>query len=58
MQLAPEHIAALDSLSEPTLNFPAAMLRNSPNTAHAGATVNGEPTAARALAPTNDADRY
>lgn len=45
LQLLPAHVATLDKLSEPTLNFPSQLLRTlSPNAAHAGATVNGVPS--------------
>ena len=44
--LSADQIASLDALTQPTLNFPADLLRNlSLNLAHAGATVNGEPSA-------------
>ncbi|PYR27618.1 MAG: aldo/keto reductase, partial [Acidobacteria bacterium] len=37
-----EHIAALDRVSEPSLNFPTPFLRAAASIMHAGATVNGE----------------
>ena len=40
--LTPEHIAALDRVSEPSLNFPTPFLRMAGSIMHAGATVNGE----------------
>jgi aryl-alcohol dehydrogenase-like predicted oxidoreductase len=40
--LKPEHIAALDRASEPSLNFPTPFLRMATSIMHAGATVNGE----------------
>jgi aryl-alcohol dehydrogenase-like predicted oxidoreductase len=44
--LSADQIASLDVLTQPTLNFPADLLRHlSLNLAHAGATVNGEPSA-------------
>ena len=43
--LSADQIASLDALTQPTLNFPADLLKNlSLNLAHAGATVNGEPS--------------
>ncbi|MGH3771499.1 MAG: aldo/keto reductase [Pseudonocardiaceae bacterium] len=54
VQLAPEHVAALDSLSEPTLNFPAVYLLHAPDFAHAGATVNGESSVALPFVPATD----
>jgi aryl-alcohol dehydrogenase-like predicted oxidoreductase len=56
--LRPEQVAALDALSQPTLNFPAAFLRNSAMIAHNGATVNGERSTRWPMSPTGDADRY
>lgn len=50
LTLAPEHIAALDRLSQPTLNFPAPLLRMASAVIHAGATVNGEPSQAWPMA--------
>ena len=40
--LKPEHKAALDRISEPSLNFPTPFLRMATSIMHAGATVNGE----------------
>jgi diketogulonate reductase-like aldo/keto reductase len=53
--LSSDQIASLDALTQPTLNFPADLLRNqSLDLAHAGATVNGEPsTRPPLLLPTN-----
>ena len=43
--LTSEHIAALDAVSEPSLNFPAPFLKSMGNSVmHAGAMVNGEPS--------------
>jgi aryl-alcohol dehydrogenase-like predicted oxidoreductase len=43
--LSSDQIASLDALTQPTLNFPADLLKNmSLSLAHAGATVNGEPS--------------
>ena len=42
--LKPEHIAALDRVSEPSLSFPTPFLRMATSIMHAGATVNGEPS--------------
>lgn len=43
--LTSEHIAALDAVSEPALNFPAPFLKSMGNSVmHAGAVVNGEPS--------------
>jgi len=56
--LAPDEIASLDKLSQPTLNFPATFLKSAGMFMHAGATVNGEKSIAWLLAPKNDAERY
>jgi len=58
LTLGPEHLAALDALSQPALNFPAAFLRNSAMIAHNGATVNGERSTAWPMSPRSDAERY
>ena len=56
--LSPAEIAALDKLSQPTLNFPAPFLKAAGMFMHAGATVNGEPSMVWPLAPKSDAERY
>ncbi len=59
LQLTPEHIASLDAISKPVLNFPAEFNANlSPNFEHAGATVNGVPSKLGSNVPTDDAQRY
>jgi aryl-alcohol dehydrogenase-like predicted oxidoreductase len=50
--------AALDRVSKPTLNFPAAFLEFAPSFMHAGAIVNGEPSQVPPMMPKNDAERY
>jgi diketogulonate reductase-like aldo/keto reductase len=50
--------AALDRVSEPTLNFPAGFLAFAPSFMHAGATVNGEPSQVPPQMPKSDAERY
>ena len=42
LQLRPEHLGALNRVSEPSLNFPANMLRRVNAFMHHGATINGE----------------
>jgi len=56
--LTPEDSAALDTLSQPTLNFPAIFLKAAGMFMHAGATVNGEPSIIWPLSPKTDAERY
>jgi aryl-alcohol dehydrogenase-like predicted oxidoreductase len=58
LELAPDEIAALARLSEPSLNFPANFLKVANMFMHAGATVNGEPSQQWPLLPKNDAERY
>jgi aryl-alcohol dehydrogenase-like predicted oxidoreductase len=49
VRLAPEHVQALDAVSTPVLNFPAAFLAGSVNFMHNGLTVNGVPSQAMDL---------
>jgi aryl-alcohol dehydrogenase-like predicted oxidoreductase len=42
LRLGPDHLAALNRLSEPTLDFPAQYLKNANTFMNAGTTVNGE----------------
>jgi aryl-alcohol dehydrogenase-like predicted oxidoreductase len=58
VQLSAEHLASLDELSKPKLNFPAEFLKRSPSFAHAGATVNGVGSAAFPMIPVRDEERY
>ncbi len=44
LTLAPEHLEALNKVSEPTLNYPADFLRGAGSLMHNGLTVNGEPS--------------
>jgi aryl-alcohol dehydrogenase-like predicted oxidoreductase len=58
-RLPPEHIAVLDAVSKPVLNFPADFNTNlSPNFQHAGATVNGVPSKLGGNVPADDSQRY
>lgn len=58
LKLAPEHLDALGKLSRPALNFPFDYLKNAPNLAHAGATVNGQSSTTLGMVPRTDAERY
>ena len=59
LHLSPAHIAALDHLSEPTLNFPTHIVRTASHGAHAGATVNGAPSlVVFSTLPDNEKERY
>jgi len=56
--LTPDEAASLDTLSRPTLNFPANFMKAATMFMHAGATVNGEASVVWPLSPKNDAERY
>jgi aryl-alcohol dehydrogenase-like predicted oxidoreductase len=58
VKLDASQLAALDRVSKPSLNFPAAFLEFAPSFMHAGATVNGEPSQVPPMMPKNDAERY
>jgi aryl-alcohol dehydrogenase-like predicted oxidoreductase len=58
VQLKPEHLAALDAVSKPTLNFPAGFLAMSGVFSHGGSTVNGETSPPFPMAPKDDSERY
>jgi hypothetical protein len=58
VKLTPEHVAALDSASKPTLNFPADFLKRAGAFMHGGARVNGEWAEPWPMAPKNDSERY
>jgi aryl-alcohol dehydrogenase-like predicted oxidoreductase len=49
LRLAPEHVQALDAVSAPVLNFPAAFLGGAISFMHNGLTVNGVPSDALPL---------
>jgi aryl-alcohol dehydrogenase-like predicted oxidoreductase len=58
LRLSAGDVAALDKLSEPTLNFPAQFLQIAGMFAHNGATVNGEASRPWPMSPRNDVERY
>ena len=58
VQLAAEHVQALDRLSAPVLPFPSGMMQRASTFLHAGATVNGEPSSVWPLSPASDDERY
>jgi len=58
LKLAAEHIAKLDELSKPKLNFPYDFIANAGPFGYGGATINGESFAPNPLAPKGDAKRY
>src|SRR3954447_8596987 len=55
--LTPAHVASLDRLSAPTLNFPAAFMHMATMFSQGGTTVNGEPSVTWPMAPASDAER-
>lgn len=58
VKLSPEHVAALDELSKPSLNFPAGFLSRIGVFMNGGTTVNGEGAPPWPMAPQNDSERY
>jgi hypothetical protein len=56
--LTPAHVAALDAVSEPVLNFPAGMLKFVAMFMQGGITVNGQTAPVWPMAPKQDSDRY
>ena len=58
LKLTPQQVAALDEVSKPALNFPAAFLQNSPMFMHGGLSVNGISAPPFPLAPKSDKDRW
>jgi aryl-alcohol dehydrogenase-like predicted oxidoreductase len=58
LKLGAEHVAALDEVSQPTLNFPANFLKGAGVFMHGGLSVNGEKAPPFPMAPKSDAERY
>ncbi len=56
--LTPAHLAALNAVSEPVLNFPANMLKFVGMFSQGGLTVNGATSPAWPMSPKHDGDRY
>jgi len=56
--LTPAHVKALDAVSEPTLNFPAGMLKAVKMFTHGGMTVNGVTAPVWPVAPKSESERY
>jgi aryl-alcohol dehydrogenase-like predicted oxidoreductase len=56
--LAPEHVVALDRVSEPTLNFPAGFLKMAGMMSQGGTTVNGQAAPLPPWFANFDPDRY
>ncbi len=58
LKLPPEHVAALDEASEPSLAFPADFVRRAGAFSHGGTTIDGKTWETLPTAPTGDRDRY
>jgi aryl-alcohol dehydrogenase-like predicted oxidoreductase len=58
VRLDSAHVAKLDQLSKPTLNFPADFIANGAQFVHGGTTINGRAAEAWPLSPKDDSDRY
>ncbi len=59
VKLTSDQVAALDALSAPTLDFPAAFLAHAAGAfLNGGTTVNGESSAALPMAPQSESERY
>ena len=58
IELTKAHVAALDALSKPTLNFPADFNGFSGMFMHGGLSVNGDAAAPWPFTPKNDSERY
>ena len=56
--LTTAHVAKLDELSKPTLNFPAPFLAGIPSFAYAGTTINGRSGPISPFVPQKDGARY
>jgi aryl-alcohol dehydrogenase-like predicted oxidoreductase len=56
--LTPEHVAALDALTTPTLNFPAQFLGMAAMIQAGGTTINGEPSQLSPFGVTRRGDHY
>lgn len=58
VKLAPEHVAALDALSKPKLDFPADFLARASVFMHPGLTVNGDTGGPSPMVPKDDSERH
>lgn len=58
LELTDDEVSTLDRMSQPRLDFPAGFLQSTPHIAHAGATVNGQPTQVPANLPSTEAERF
>src|SRR5512140_1316407 len=58
VHLTPENVKALDALSKPTLNVPAAFLANAGFCSQGGTTINGEGAPLNPMIPKDDSERW
>src|SRR5262249_35905110 len=58
VKLRPEHVAALDALSVPKLDFPAELLPRAGFCVPRGLTVNGETAPPSPMTPKDDSERH
>ena len=58
IRLQPAHLAALDEVTKPALNFPHEFLANAHNFAYGGTTINGQPSEVLPTMPRSDSERY
>ena len=58
LELEPEHLADLDAVSMPQLNFPAAFLKRVPAFAYGGTTINGQDSPILPIIPADEGKRY
>ncbi len=58
VKLSPEHVAKLDAVSKPRLNFPAEFMSRAGAFGYGGTTIHGVEYPALPLAPRRDSERY
>ena len=58
VQLSPAHLAKLEALTKPKLNFPADFITYSPGVSFGGTTINGRSAPVWPMAPKSDGERY
>jgi aryl-alcohol dehydrogenase-like predicted oxidoreductase len=58
VRLTPEHVAALDEATTPTLPFPVDQMAALSTFAFGGTTINGQSSKAWAMAPQNESERF
>lgn len=58
VKLEPTHVATLEALTKPKLNFPADFIADGAIFVHGGTTINGRSAPIWPLSPQNDGQRY